>query len=65
MTANVRELLNSFDQLPDADQREFATEILRRSLQVELPFIEDSLFVERAEELFLMLDEQESAHEPA
>ena len=65
MTANVRQLLNSFDQLPDADQREFATEILRRSLEAELPPIEDSLLVERAEELFLTLDEQESAHDTA
>ena len=60
MTAGVRELLNSFDQLPEAEQREAATEILRRSLSLELPPIDDETLVERAEELFLNLDRQEA-----
>ena len=63
MTANVRQLLNSFDQLPETDQREAAAEILRRSLQIELPSLDDAALVERAEELFLSLDQQEAASE--
>ncbi|HEY3962975.1 MAG TPA: hypothetical protein VGM05_00335 [Planctomycetaceae bacterium] len=63
MTANVRQLLSSFDQLPEADKREAAAEILRRSLQIEYPPLDDAAFVERAEELFLSLDEQEAAGE--
>src|SRR5579862_2195042 len=65
MTANVRQLLNSFDQLPEAEQREAASEILRRAIQIEFPTVEDAALVERAEELFLMLDGQEAAGETA
>ena len=63
MTANVRQLLSSFDQLPEADKREAAAEILRRSLQIELPSLDDATLVERADELFLSLDQQEAAGE--
>jgi len=65
MTANVRQLLNSFDQLPEADQREAAVEILRRSLQIEIPPLDDAELVECAEELFLSLDQQEAEGETA
>jgi hypothetical protein len=60
MTTNVRQLLNSFDQLPEAEKREAAAEILRRSLQIEFPTLDDATLVERAEELFLSLDESGS-----
>ena len=63
MTANVRQLLKSFDQLPETDKREAAAEILRRTLQIELPSLDDAALVERAEELFLSLDAQEAAGE--
>jgi hypothetical protein len=63
MTANVRQLLNSFDQLTEADKREAAVEILRRSLQIEVPPLDDESLVERAEELFLDLDQHEAAGE--
>jgi hypothetical protein len=59
MTASVRQLLSSFDQLPEAEKREAATEILRRSLSIDLPAIDDETLVEHAEELFLSLDRQE------
>jgi len=65
VTANVRQLLNSFDKLPEAEQREAATEILRRSLQIEFPPLDDAVLIERAEELFLSLDQQEDSGETA
>ncbi len=61
MTAKVSQLLKLFDQLPETDQREAATEILRRSLQIDLPPLDDAALIERAEELFLNLDQQEAA----
>jgi len=59
MTASVRQLLHSFDKLPEAEQREAATEILRRPLSIDFPPIDDDTLVERAEELFLSSDRQE------
>ena len=61
MTANVRQLLNSFEQLPETDKREAFAEIVRRSLQIDFPPLEDAAFVECAEELFLRLDRQEES----
>jgi hypothetical protein len=63
MTANVRQLLNSFEQLPETDKREAAAEILRRSLQNDFPPLEDTALVECAEELFLSLDQREAPSE--
>lgn len=63
MTANVRQLLNSFEQLPETDKREAAAEILRRSLQSDLLPLEDTALVECAEELFLSLDQREASGE--
>ena len=63
MTTNVRQLLKSFDQLPESDQREAASEILRRSLQIDLPSLNDAALVDFAEELFLSFDQQEAADE--
>jgi len=63
MTANVRELLHSFDQLAEPEKREAAAEILRRALQIELPPLDDATLVECADELFLNLDQREAAGE--
>jgi hypothetical protein len=45
------------------DKREAAAEILRRSLQIDFPPLEDAALVERAEELFLSLDQHEASNE--
>ncbi len=65
MTTNVRQLLKSFEQLPQAEQHEAAIEILRRSVSVEPISLDDAVLVERAEELFLSLDDEEAASERA
>jgi hypothetical protein len=65
MTAIVRQLLDSFDRLSVADQHEAAIEILRRSLPINFPPLDDQTLIQSAEELFLNLDAQEAAGESA
>jgi hypothetical protein len=62
MSDAVRKLLDSFDVLPEDDQRLAAVEILRRvgvPTEGDLP---DSALVEVAEELFRTLDAEEGDH---
>jgi hypothetical protein len=63
MTAIVRQLLDSFDRLPVADQHEAAIEILRRSLPFNFPPLDDQTLIQSAEDLFLNLDAREAAGE--
>ena len=60
MTVTVQNMIQSFERLSDAEKREVATEILRRSLQFDFPPLTDGEFVLSAEELFLDLDKRES-----
>jgi hypothetical protein len=60
MTVTVQNMIQSFERLSDAEKREVATEILRRSLQFDFPPLKDDEFVLSAEELFLELDKRES-----
>ena len=63
MTKSVEELLDSFERLPEEAKREFASEIMKRSLAFDIPrFSEDSLLL-TADEIFLQLDKDESLHE--
>ena len=59
MTTTVRGLLERFDSLPESDRREFAAEILRRSLGAEYDPLSDDDLVRCAEELFRELDREE------
>lgn len=63
MRRSVEELLNSFERLPEAEKREAASEIIKRSLALDLPELSDESFVAAAEEIFLQLDKEESIHE--
>ena len=60
MTSSVQQLLHSFDLLPEADQRELAWAILRRTVNFDLPSLSDEELVLSAEELFLELDRRET-----
>ena len=62
MTTNVRQLLESFDRLPEPDKREAASEILRRSLELDTPVLDDQALVENAEAIFLQLDKQDGGN---
>ena len=59
MATIVEELLHSFELLPEAEKRELAAEILRRSLRFESPPLSDEDLVRNAEDLFLELDRRE------
>ena len=61
MTAQVQDMLHTFDLLPEGDKRELAGEILRRSLMLGVPALSDEQLVGAAEELFLQLDRSEAA----
>jgi hypothetical protein len=60
MTALAQEILNSFDKLPDTEQLEIALEILKRLVNFDFPPLTDEDLVLNAEELFLVLDHQET-----
>ena len=61
MTAQVQEMFHTFDLLPEGDKRELASEILRRTLTLNVPPLSDKQATGGAEELFLHLDRSEAA----
>jgi hypothetical protein len=64
MTAAVRQLLDSFNALSDADKHLAAVEILRRfggAIEGDVP---EGALVEAADELFRALDAAEAGHAP-
>jgi hypothetical protein len=63
MTTLVKELLNTFDSLPESERLEIALEILKRVTNLEFPALSDEDLVWNAEELFLELDQQETDYE--
>jgi hypothetical protein len=62
MTAAVRQLLESFDALPEADKHQAAVEILRRAITGTTGDLPESTLIEAADELFRTLDKEESGH---
>ncbi len=54
-------MLHTFDLLPEGDKQELASEILRRSLALDIPALSDEQLAVAAEELFLQLDRNEAA----
>jgi len=62
MTAQVHEILDSFDALSDCDKRELTLEILRRSPLLDSPPLTDEQLIGMAEETFLELDRREAGH---
>jgi len=63
MTHAVEELLDTFDHLPEAQQREAALEILRRVQRLALDPMSDHELLLSAEGRFLELDRREDANE--
>jgi len=61
MTNSAKSILESFDELPDAEQQEVARAILRRALRLDLPPLTDDDLVSQAEDLFLDLDKREAS----
>lgn len=59
MSPAVQNLIESFDHLPETDKRTAASEILRRSVTLDLPPLSDEELVSAAEMVFLELDREE------
>ena len=63
MTLPGRKILESFDELPEAEKREIASAILRRTVRFDsLPVTDDDL-VAQADELFRQLDVREDSND--
>jgi hypothetical protein len=63
MTPVVQDFLNTFDRLTDSEQLDLASEILKRTAYLAFPALSDEDLLLNAEEIFLQLDEYESAYE--
>ena len=63
MTRSVQEFLDTFHHLPEAEQREAASEILRRVRGLTFDPISDDELLISADELFLELDRREDMNE--
>ena len=63
MTASVKRILESFDELPETEKREVATAILRRALRFDTPPLTDEDLVAQADDLFRELDTREASNE--
>jgi hypothetical protein len=63
MSTTVEEILDSFDHLSETEKRELASEIIRRTVEFDLPSLTDEELVLNAEALFLELDQRESAND--
>ncbi|MBD2570178.1 hypothetical protein [Anabaena lutea] len=63
MTTLVKELLSTFDSLPESERLEIAVEILKRVTNLDFPPLSDDDLVWNAEEIFLELDQQETDYE--
>ncbi len=63
MSTIVEEILDSFDHLSEAEKRELASEIIRRTIEMSFPPLTDEEFVLNAEALFLELDQRESVND--
>lgn len=61
MTRSVRDLIETFEHLPEPDRLEVAFEILRRTTQLDFPPVGDEALALAAEEVFLELDAREAA----
>ena len=59
MTTSSQNILDSFDQLPESEKQQVASEIIRRTVNLNLPALSDEELVLSAEELFLELDQRE------
>jgi len=63
MTDSAKSILESFDELSEADKREVARAILRRALRFDIPPLTDEDLVAQADELFHDLDSREAPDE--
>ncbi len=63
MSGSVKNILESFDELPEGEKREVASAILRRTLRFDAPPLTENDLLAQADELFRELDARETADE--
>ena len=63
MSKSPKNILESFDELPDTEKREVASAILRRALRFDTPPLSDEDLVAQADELCRELDTREASDE--
>jgi hypothetical protein len=63
MTPVVQDFLTIFDRLTDSERLDLASEIFKRTAYLDFPPLSDDDLVLISEEIFLQLDEEESAYE--
>ena len=65
MNVSVQAVLDSFDKLPPLKKWQVASEIIKRTKNLEFPPLADEDLVLAAEALFLELDQNEATNEQA
>jgi hypothetical protein len=60
MSTSAQNLIEYFDKLPDAEKQKVASEILKRTMNFDMPALSDEELGLSAEELFLELDRREA-----
>jgi hypothetical protein len=60
MNKSVETLLESFERLPNDAKIEAASEILKRSVNLDLPPLTEAVLLQTADDIFAKLDEEES-----
>ncbi len=60
MSIAIKDILKSFEVLPDNEKREVAYEVLRKTAKFDFPPLTDEELINSADELFLELDRRES-----
>ena len=60
MSTSVENILDSIERLSDLEKRELISEIMRRTVSLDVPPLTDEELVLIAEESFLELDKRES-----
>ena len=60
MKKSVETLLESFERLPNDAKIEAASEILKRSVNLDLPPLTEEAILQMADDIFVKLDEEES-----
>ena len=63
MSMATEEMLNSFNHLSEAEKREVASEIIRRTSTMNFPPLTDDELILNAEALFLELDQREASND--
>jgi hypothetical protein len=61
MTQAARQVIETFESLPETEKQSVMVEILRRTANYALPALTDEALVQAADQVFLELDRRESA----